>query len=202
MARSKLWVALAVLAVLAGCRTAPPARPAVAAAAVSAWPARRAELQQRDHYEVKGRVAVAANGEGFNARLRWVQEGPRSQLSLSGPLGAGGAQITAEGGNLTIVNSRGERLGAQEARDQLVQHLGFEPPLGSLRYWMLGVPDPALPVGAELLDDGQHLTHLEQGGWQIDYAAYMVVQDESLPAKVTLLRGNVRVRLLVDSWSG
>jgi outer membrane lipoprotein LolB len=198
MSRTTLGLAFAVLAALAGCHTTPPRRPAAAAAP---WPSRRAELQQRDHYELRGRVAVAAGGEGFNARLRWVQEGPRAQLSLSGPLGAGGVQVTAEGNSLSILSSKGERLDAQDAREQLVEHLGFDPPLGSLRYWMLGVPDPAQSVGGEIVDDAQHLTHLEQGGWQIEYAAYMPVKDESLPAKVTLLRGAVRVRLLVDSWS-
>jgi outer membrane lipoprotein LolB len=168
------------------------------------WPARRAELQRVSHYEVKGRVAVAAGGEGFDARLRWVQEGARAQLSLSGPFGAGGVQVTSEGNSLSVVTSRGERLGDEDAREQLVSHLGFEPPLASLRYWMLGVPDPGQPVGQEVLGDGR-LTRLEQGGWQIDYTAYMPVHThdmgQTLPAKVTLQRADVRVRLLVETWS-
>jgi outer membrane lipoprotein LolB len=197
MARSTLWLAVAVLVVLAGCRSVP-VRPTESAP----WPMRRAELQQRDHYEVKGRVAVAAGSEGFQARLRWVQEGPRAQLSLQGPFGAGGVQITSEGDNLTIVNSHGERVGARDARAQLVEQLGFDPPLGSLRYWILGVPDPGQPVGGEVVDDAnQHLTHLEQAGWQIEYPAYMPANGRSMPAKVTLLKGDVRVRMAVDSWS-
>jgi outer membrane lipoprotein LolB len=195
MRRSILWLALVALA-LAGCHSAP-VRPPEAAP----WPTRRAELQQRDHYELKGRVAVAAGAEGINARLRWVQAGPRAQLSLQGPLGAGGVQVTSEGDNLTILNPRGERLSAEAARAQLVEHLGFDPPLASLRYWILGVPDPAQPVDAEVVDEGQHLTRLEQGGWQIDYPAYMPVKGELLPARVTLQRAGVRVRLLVDGWS-
>jgi len=197
-----LWALVAVMAVLtalAGCRTAPVRLPPAA----QGWTARRAELQQRARYEVRGRVAVAAGDEGFNARVRWVQEGSQTQLSLQGPLGAGGVQVTADGNDLTIVDSRGQRVSAQDAREQLVQRLGFDPPLSSLRYWMLGVPDPGQPVGQEVLgEDGQRLSQLEQGGWHIDYPAYMPVGSEALPARVTLQRQDVRVRLLVDSWGG
>jgi outer membrane lipoprotein LolB len=199
MSSRALWPAVAALAAIAGCRTTPVRPPAEVP-----WPARRAELQRVSHYEVKGRVGVAAGGEGFSARLRWVQEGARAQLSLAGPFGAGGVQVTSEGDSLSVLNSRGERLGDEDARQQLESHLGFEPPLASLRYWMLGVPDPTQPVGAEVVGDGR-LTRLEQGGWQIDYTAYMPVQTrhmgQSLPAKVTLQRADVRVRLLVENWS-
>jgi outer membrane lipoprotein LolB len=199
LAPRALWLAVAALAAIAGCRTAPVRLPAA-----GPWPARRAELQRVSRYELKGRVAVAAGGEGFDARLRWVQEGARAQLALAGPFGAGGLQVTSEGDSLSVLTSRGERLGDEDARQLLVSHLGFELPLASLRYWMLGVPDPAKPVGAEVVGDG-HLSRLEQGGWQIDYTAYMPVHThdmgESLPAKVTLQRADVRVRVLVDAWS-
>jgi len=50
-------------------------------------------LQARDKFELKGRVAVAAAGEGFNARLRWTQDGKQTRMSLDGPLAAGGVQL-------------------------------------------------------------------------------------------------------------
>lgn len=187
------WLLLAIL--LAGCQTAPVRLPTG-----EPWPQRKAELQQRSHYVVKGRVAVAAGGEGFNARLRWVQDGPQAQLSLEGPLGAGGVQITAKGEDLSIVTSGGEHLGSEAARAELASHLGFQPPIGSLRYWMLGVPDPDHPA-QETVDDGQRLIHLAQAGWEIEYPAYMPVDGQSLPSRVTLHSSDVRVRVLVDSWS-
>jgi outer membrane biogenesis lipoprotein LolB len=50
---------------------------------------RREALQQRDHFDLSGRIAVAAAQEGFNAKLRWQQQGSRSNLALDGPLGVG-----------------------------------------------------------------------------------------------------------------
>ena len=47
----------AALAVLAGCRTLPPAPPPGAN-----WEARRPQLQSLEHFQLRGRVAVAAGG--------------------------------------------------------------------------------------------------------------------------------------------
>jgi outer membrane lipoprotein LolB len=193
--RRVLFVA-AVLAisVLAGCKTLPPAPPESAP-----WDVRKAALQARDNFDLKGRIAVAVAQEGFNARLRWQQRGGESELALDGPLGVGGVRITSNGDSLKVINSRGEQLDSEAAKQEIESKLGFEPPIASLRYWVLGVPDPATPAD-EVLDDSQRLATLKQDGWQIDYTAYADVRGQSLPSKATLTREGVRVRLFVDDW--
>ncbi len=214
------------VAVVAGCRTVPVQHPPTVS---QPWDVTRAELQSRDHFALKGRVAVASGKEGFNASLRWTQEGMRSNVSLQGPLGAGGVQISAENNNLSVVTSHGDRLDSDAARAELETRLGFDPPLSSLRYWVLGVPDPALPSKEEVDSQQQRLQSLEQGGWQIDYNSYMptdvpldgnpspAVRADSmgvadstgaahgasawLPSRMTVQRAGVRVRLVVDGWS-
>ena len=195
-----LWIV--AVAVVAGCRTVPVQQPPVTAA--QPWDATRSQLQARDHFALKGKVAVAAGKDGFSASLRWTQDGTRSQVSLEGPLGVGAVQITADGNNLSIVNSRGDHLDSDAARADLVARLGFDPPLGSLRYWILGVPDPAVPSKEALDPQQQRLQSLEQDGWQIDYGGYMpdgASGSGSLPAKMTVQRSGVRVRVIVDGWS-
>jgi outer membrane lipoprotein LolB len=157
-------------------------------------------LQNRQRYQFKGRVAVAAGSEGFNARLLWQQSGPQSFVALDGPLGAGGVQVTSAGKTLSVVTSRGDHLDSDAARSELTARLGFDPPLVSLHYWILGVPDPAQPF-QEVLDSQQRLSGLKQEGWDITYEAYTMVGAESLPSRVTLQRAGVRVRLIVDGWS-
>ena len=157
------------------------------------------QLQQREQFELKGRVAVAAGQEGFNARLRWVQKGESSQLSLDGPLGVGGAQVALDDEKLSVRNSRGETLSDSAARSELTARLGFDPPLHSLRYWVQGVPDPGAPA-SETLDDQQRLATLEQDGWRIQYSDYRPAGDGSLPQKFTLQKEGVRVRMLIDTW--
>jgi outer membrane lipoprotein LolB len=185
-----------LLAALAGCRTGPPLLPPA-----ESWEVRRPQLQAREHFELRGRVAVAAGGEGFNASVRWMQDGTRSQLNLQGPLGAGAAQITAAGEELTLVTARGERVESAAAHARLTQRLGFDPPLTSLRYWILGVPDPGQPATETLDPRQQRLSALTQAGWHIDYNGYTSANGQPLPARLTLQRGDaVRVRLIVDDW--
>lgn len=195
MLRRTGWLSLAVV-LLVSCRTVPPPRPEIP----SAWEVRRPQLQARERFELKGRVAVAAGGEGFNARLRWTQVGRETHMSLDGPLGAGGVQVTSNGSAVSIVTSHGERLENDAARAELTNRLGFDPPLESLRYWILGVPEP-LHEAQESLDPQQRLATLQQDGWQIQYTDYMSVGGEWLPSKLTLQRQGVRLRVVVDGWN-
>jgi len=108
--------------------------------------------------------------------------------------------VTSDGSNLSIVTSHGDRLDNDAARAELASKLGFDPPLQSLRYWILGVPEPGQPA-QESLDAQQRLSALQQDGWQIQYTDYMSVGGEWLPSKLTLQRQGVRLRLVVDGWN-
>lgn len=185
-----------VVLALAACRTVPAPHPE------RAWELVRPDLQSLRHFELRGHVAVRAGQDGFIAGLRWVQDGPQAQLALQGPLGVGSVQVSSDGRALEVRTSHGERLDDAAARADLLARLGFEPPLASLRYWLLGVPDPAVPA-SEGLDPGtQRLAHLQQGDWQIDYGDYVTAGGHSLPSRVTLQSAGVRVRLVIDQWSG
>jgi outer membrane lipoprotein LolB len=189
-----LSLATLLAVALPACKTLPPAPPENAP-----WEVRKAALQARDRFDLKGRVAVAVADQGFSAGLRWQQRGRQSQLALDGPLGVGGVRITSDGNSLKVQNSRGQQLDSEAAKQAIESSLGFEPPIPSLRYWVLGVPDPATPAD-ETLDDSKRLATLKQDGWQIDYTAYTNVAGQSLPSKATLTREGVRVRLSVNEW--
>jgi outer membrane lipoprotein LolB len=192
--RNSLAWGVAALA-LSACRTAP-----LPAPGAPPWAAREPQLQAREHFGLKGRVAVAAAGTGFNARLRWAQDGERAHLALEGPLGAGAVHVEADGSGLEIATASGAHLTGDAARAELAARLGFDPPLASLRYWVLGVPDPARPADEQLDSGRQRLSSLEQDGWRIDYSDYVAVGSEWLPSRLTLERADVRVKLLVDDW--
>ncbi len=192
--RRGLAAALA-LAVLAGCVSVPARKPV----APAPWPQRREQLQALDPFELTGRVAVVAGSEGFTARLDWQQRGARSTLDLNGPLGIDGVHVVEDRGTLDVETSEGKRLTSDEAHAELAGKLGFDPPLGSLRYWVLGVPDPASPA-AETVGANQRLASLQQDGWQIVYSAYTSASGDWLPQRMALSRGHVRVRLVVDRW--
>ena len=57
------------------------------------------------------------------------------------------------------------------------------------------------PSATEALDpQAQRMSALTQAGWRIDYTEYRAVGADAVPARLTLQRDTVRVRLLVDDW--
>src|SRR5689334_14195504 len=116
-ARAALGVAAMAASFLTGCRTAPPAIPGPGADAP--WAEQRGALEKLDRCRLNGRVAVAANGQGFSASLRYEQLPRGSTLSLDGPLGIGGLRVVLDGDALNVATSRGEKLDGDAARAEI-----------------------------------------------------------------------------------
>jgi len=182
---------------LVGCATAPiaPQPPP----ATQTWPEARTALQRLEHFSLRGRVALSTGSDGFNGGLHWDESGDRAQILIDGPLGAGGVRIELQNTTLRVTTSSGKQLDGEAARAELERRLGFELPLASLRYWIIGAPDPALPA-EESVGSLPRLDHLQQSGWQIDYPLYVASGGLWLPKRLTLERGAARVRVVVDQW--
>ena len=189
---------LAILVSMAGCRTAPPTT-VLGPGANAPWPQQLAALEKLDRYALNGRVAVAAQGQGFSASLRYQQQPQRSDLALDGPLGIGGLRIALEGEALEIATSRGEKLDGDVARAELERRLGFALPLSELRWWLLGLPAP----GEASLDKDAvsgELRGFTQGGWHVVINARAEGLGFSLPQRLTAEREGARLKLLVERW--
>ncbi|HEY5019610.1 MAG TPA: lipoprotein insertase outer membrane protein LolB [Steroidobacteraceae bacterium] len=163
------------------------------------WEQRLPALQAIAGFDLEGRVAASDGKQGFSAGLRWQQRNDSATLDLTAPLGIGAAHIEQTPEGLSVTTSKGVTLTQAAASDELAGTLGFEPPLRSLRYWVLGASDPSFPA-QESIDDQQHLTHLEQDGWRVELADYAQVGQQWLPRRVTVTRQSLRLRLVVDTW--
>ena len=123
--------------------------------------------------------------------------GPETRLRLRGPLG-GLFRIASDGERLSVTDAAGQVLGA-DARPRLRSRLGADLPLSSLRYWMIGLPDPAST--AEVIEsEATPLRIIEQHGWTIAYDAF-TSPAASPSARVTATSGDVRLRLTVGDWT-
>jgi len=196
--RSGAVATLLMLTLLLGaCATLPrgPERPLPQVA----WAERLAGLQAVEHFTLSGRLAATNSSAGFSAGVRWLQQGDAAHLELVGPMGFGAAHVELVGQTLSVTNGKGVKLEGAAAADELVAMLGFEPPLNSLRYWVVGASDPAL-TARQSLDPEQRLLHLQQGGWQIDYDEYTQVQQQWLPQRLTVTRDKLRLKLIISAW--
>ena len=122
---------------------------------------RLAQSTKRDAAFGSAVPAVVAVGEGFDD----------FEATVSGPLGIGTVRLEGDGRSVQLTDNDGERIVLEDAERDLYLRYGWTIPVRSLRYWALGIPDPALPAETLLGDDGQ-LERLVQGGWQVDITRY------------------------------
>jgi len=111
----------------------------------------------------------------------------------------GSAQLAYGAAGLRYTGNDGQSLSGDAADTALARLLGFAPPLASLRYWLLGVPDP----GASAQQRGDALGRvaaLTQSGWQVDYADYQPAGSAVLPGRLTLRRGALQLKLRITHW--
>src|SRR4051812_25242673 len=184
---------------LGGCRTAPAPIAIPGPGAGATWPVQRAALEKIERYTLAGKVAVAANGQGFSAALRYEQQPRRADLALDGPLGIGGMRIVLAEKQLAVTNSRGEALDGEAARAELERRLGFDLPLDELRWWLLGLPAP----GASELDtapDTGEIRGFVQDGWHVAINTRAPALGFALPQRLTVDRGGARLKLFVEHW--
>ena len=161
-------------------------------------------LRELTAFTLEGRVAVRAGEEGWQANVRWRQNGDVSEVRLSGPFGAGALQLRFDGDALTLVTSRGDTLRGEEATLTLRQQLGFDPPLAQLRHWLLAEAAPQIAGGATEAAANGRPAALQQQDWQLTFEDYRaenlkraVVQ---MPRRIIATRETVRLRLVVDRW--
>lgn len=163
------------------------------------WEARQAILADVDEWEFAGRIGVSAGDAGFNGQLRWRQDGVVFRARINGPLGIGTMFVNGDNRELTLTDRNGDVTELQDAEVQLRQMYGWTIPVTSLRFWALGIPDPASPAETEFGEDGQ-LRTLRQQNWLVDFTKYGEGGGQMLPRRLSAVNDDVKVRLVIDNW--
>lgn|SRR6185295_4201049 len=187
------------LLTLAGCRTTPVVPPVIGPGADAPWALQRESLAKVTHYTLGGRVAVAANGQGFQGALRYQQQQQHAELAIDGPLGIGGVRVSLDGEQVNISNSRGESFDGPAARSELEQRLGFTLPLAELRWWLLGLPAPGEAALEQDPVTGE-IRAFQQTGWRVSIDARTPAMGFALPQRLVVSRDGARMKLLIENW--
>lgn len=184
------------VALLAGCATT---RQSVLLPELNSWEQRTMVLGGHTEWEFRGRIGVKAGDEGFNGKLRWIQDGESFSATVGGPIGIGTVRIEGDGRSVSLTDKDGARTELEDAELELQYRYGWTIPVESLRYWALGVPDPALPAETEFGDDGQ-LSKLKQRGWDVSITRYRDGGGQPMPNRLSVRSIDTTVRLVIDSW--
>jgi outer membrane lipoprotein LolB len=185
------------LLLLAGCATTRVSQLRLGA------PEQEALLRDLPGFRLQGRTAIKAGDEGSQPTLEWRQQAAESRVKLSGPLGAGAVTLVYSP-QLLVVTTRGEELRDADARQVLLEQLGFVPPFDALRYWMLGLPAPGEAPTQQAAGANGRVADMTQLQWRIRYDSWIDVATPTglvqLPRKLTVTRADLRLSVFVDRW--
>ncbi len=156
-------------------------------------------LVRLDAWQVKGRIGVRTPDDGFSGALVWRQDGRRVDANLHGPLGVGAIQLSGTTERLELATSDGERVDLVDPERALMRRYGWTVPVDSLRYWLLGIADPA---GEATLDIDEHgrLKGLTQFGWTVDFRDYQNVAADELPRRLKARNRDLTLNVSIKDW--
>jgi len=197
--------AAAVLTVLftvvAGCTTAPWRPEPEPGASDARWLAHREAVTALDTFTVTGRIAIQRGSEGGGAKLRWRQAGSDSDLRIMAPLSQGSFRLNGNAQEVVLSAPDGKQYRAASFEALMAAHLGWSFPVDGARYWVRGIPDPRQSIDQLNLDADGRLSDLAQAGWRISVREYTPAADVSLPKRLFLNAGDLKIRLAIDGWA-
>lgn len=153
----------------------------------------RNHLYRLDHWSFDGRLAITGQHDSWTANLSWKHSPDQEELKLSGPLGQGATVIQFTDDFVSIDRGDGQVQTSEQPEEFVNQQLGILVPVKSLRYWVLGLPEPAQAF-VETIDG------FSQAGWLIAYKQMQRVFDQSMPRKITVVNTHVKLKLIIDQW--
>jgi len=151
------------------------------------------------NWKLEGRIAVKAGLEGWNANLSWAHEDRQDRLLISGPFSQGAVSIIVQADLVYINEGNGVVSSSREPDELLKSKLGFSVPLHSLRYWVLGLPDPDVEYQTTV-DTANGPNGFAQQTWKLVFENYEKLGDYFMPHKITVQGNGVRLKLVVDDW--
>ena len=192
----RAFLPLAALLLLVGCA----APKSALLPDINAWDTRTAVLADLDSWEFSGRIGVRTASDGFNGKLRYSQDEEGFKATVSGPLGIGTVRLEGDDRSIILTDKDGVRTELHDAELELRYRYGWTIPVASLRYWALGIPDPAEPAETALNENGQ-LENLSQRDWSVIISRYRDGGGQLMPSRLTAENSDTRVRLVIDHWT-
>ena len=166
------------------------------------WRQHQQDVRNLNQFQTRGAFAYLSDEQKVYARFFWQQTGQdRYRLLLTNPLGSTELSLTAQPGNVQLIDNKGQTYTATDAEEMIGRLTGMPIPLNSLRQWIIGLPGEATDYS---LDDQYRLRELNytQNGktWHVTWGGYTSDTKPSLPANMELNDGSPRIKLKMDNW--
>ena len=163
------------------------------------WNTRTQTLASLMDWQFKGRIGVSTGNEGFNGELRYSQINNGFRAMVSGPLGFGTIRLEGYGRSVTLIDKDGEERILIDPEIDLHAMYGWTIPVASLRFWVLGIPNPTMPADTKFNEDGL-LVSFSQDTWFINITQYRDGGGQLMPGRLSAISGENKIRLVIDNW--
>ncbi|MGR8997783.1 MAG: lipoprotein insertase outer membrane protein LolB [Gammaproteobacteria bacterium] len=153
----------------------------------------REHLYQMERWSFEGRLALTGKNDSWQASINWGHMPDDEKIKLSGPMGQGATVIQLTGDLVTIDRGGDEVQSSTQPEEFINQQLGMFVPVHSLRYWVVGLPEP----NSKFIETASGFT---QSGWLIEYKQMQPVDNQFMPRKITVTNKQVKLKLIIDQW--
>lgn len=151
-------------------------------------------------WTLRGKLGVRQGDERHSMHLFWQTREDDFTLRLSAPLGGQQAVILRANGLVTAALPDGEVYHANTAEALFERLYGWHAPVNSLRWWVRGLPDPALP-GRTLAQDDPLERHYQQGPWQLRWRQYRHFGETPMPGRIDISGPDaLTITIIVQDW--
>ncbi len=155
--------------------------------------AARSHLYELKHWSFEGRLALTGQKDSWSANITWEHGPEEERIKLSGPLGQGTVVIQLTGNVVTIDRGGNDVQTSAQPEEFINQQLGLIVPVKSLRYWVVGLPEPAQSFQETAVG-------FNQSRWLNEYKEMQTVDGESMPRKMAVMNDQVKLKVIIDHW--
>lgn len=164
------------------------------------WHSTRQQLLQIKDWQLSGRLGLKIPGRSGSLSVDWKQTADRFALQLDGPFGQPLARVSGDRRAVQAHIAGESQVITEATPEELMAHItGWKLPVSYLRYWVLGVPVPALKSKVSLDENGSPKV-LYQGSWKVTYLAFRQDSGIRLPRRLQVSRDGIRLALTVSRW--
>lgn len=168
---------------------------------LQAWQAHQQRIAtHQNQWRFLGRFGASTEDDAWSGSIWWQQQQDDYRIQLAGPLQQGTIQLfgNKSESRLQLAESKTYRDG--DAESLLLKYTGWTIPFSSLRYWVLGLPQPEGELQWVKLNDDGRIQSINNGFWRVEFQRYRNIDGVDLPKKIVLERSDVKIRLVFDQW--
>jgi len=194
MTFGKKILLITFILLLSACATVPPP-----GTHYLTWHQRQQQLQAINSWDMYAALGITYAGENTMAHLDWQQLKNSFTANITTPINIGGVKIIGNSKQATLWKSATDKITAKTPEQLMYQELGWSLPLFDMKYWVLGLPAPHIAYHAKF-DTYNHLSYLQQQGWEISYDDFRSIGNIDLPQKIWLENPKLQAKVVIKKW--